>query len=153
MDKLKYDIKTSLLEVARNKLQLQLGDIHKQLADLSSSSQGEGKSSAGDKYETQREMIKQSGDILDVQLSRVRTMINELEKIPCRVANHVEEGALVKLPIGLLWISVSLGKIIHEGTEYQLISKDSPLFLAIKGLKPGEGIVFRGKELIVEEII
>jgi len=153
MDTPSIDIKSDLLELARHKLQLQLEDIQKQLADLKSSSQEEGKSSAGDKYETQREMIKQSGDILDVQLSRVRSMIHQLENIPCRVSTYVEEGAVVKLSFGIIWISVSLGKIVHEEKEYQLISKDSPLFLSIKGLKTGECILFRGKKLIVEEVV
>src|SRR5690554_2103015 len=98
-------------------------------------------------------MIKQSGDILDVQLSRVRLMTNQLANIPCQISDHVQEGAMVKLPIGWVWISVSLGEVIYQERKYQLISKDSPLFLAIKGLKAGESTMFRGRKLTVEEVV
>ena len=153
MDKIDLDVKAKVWTLAREKLRLQRFDIKKQLADLGSSREGEAKSSAGDKYETQREMIKQSSDILDVQLSRLQLMDGQLDRIRLQAFEHVQEGALVKLSIGLVWISVSLGKIVCQEKEYQMISKDSPLFLAIQGLKAGESTVFRGKKIIIEEVV
>ena len=146
-------MKIRIAAVARERLHSQLAEARQQLADLSSSSAEEGKSSAGDKYETQREMIKQSQDIVDRQLARIQEMINQLDKIPTQACSQVQEGALVKLPIGLIWVGVSLGKVVDEGKEYLLVSKDSPLFLAINGLKIHQSTLFRGKELVVEDVI
>lgn len=152
MDTFNLEIKSRIAALAQEKLHSQLAEIKQQLADLSSSSAQEGKSSAGDKYETQREMIKQSQDILDQQLFRTQNMISQLEKIPLQTFDQVQEGALVKLSIGRVWIGVALGKVIDQENEYLLISKDSPLYLTIRGLKTGETALFRGNKLVVEEV-
>lgn len=153
MDSINLEVKIRIATLAQEKLCSQLAEIKHQLADLSYSSAGEGKSSAGDKYETQREMIRQSQDILDLQLSRTLSMISQLESIPMQALDQVQEGALVKLPLGLVWVGISLGKLVDDGNEYLLVSKDSPIFLAIKGLKTNQRTLFRGKELIIEDII
>lgn len=153
MEKITMEEKERVLALAREKLQRQRSDIQEQLAALMASSVEEGKSSAGDKYETQREMIKQSRDILEVQLSRIQSMIHQLEAISVQACERVQEGALVKLPLGLIWVGISLGKVVDKEKEYQCISKDAPLFVAIKGLKAQERAMFRGKELIVEQVV
>lgn len=153
MDSINLEVKIRIATLAQEKLRSQLAEIKQQLADLSYSSAGEGKSSAGDKFETQREMIRQSQDILDLQLSRTLSMISQLESIPMQALDQVQEGALVKLPLGLVWVGISLGKLVDDGNEYLLVSKDSPIFLAIKGLKTNQRTLFRGKELIIEKII
>lgn len=153
MNKATVEIKLSLSTLGREKLQLQLLDIKDQLSSLQSSGAEEGKSSAGDKYETQREMIKQSQEILDAQSSRLQLMIKQLTQISCEQHNFVKEGALAHLSIGWVWISVSLGKLVYDGQEYQLISKESPLFMAIKGLKAEDSLLFRGKKLNVYQVL
>jgi hypothetical protein len=153
LDSIHMEVKIKIAALAREKLHSQLAEIKQQLADLSSSSAEEGKSSAGDKYETQREMIKQSQDILDQQLFRTQNMISQLEKIPLQTFDQVQEGALVKLRIGQVWFGVALGKIVDQETEYLLVSTDSPLYLAIRGLRTGESTFFRGNKLVVEAVI
>src|SRR5690606_22209516 len=153
MDTLNLEMKARIAALAREKLYSHLAETRQQLADLSSSSAEEDKSSAGDKYETQREMIKQSQDILDRQLSRIQLMMRHLAQIPITEMHQVQEGALVQLPIGLVWVGISLGKITDEEQEYLLISTDSPLFVAIKGLKEQQSTSFRGKTLTVEQLI
>ena len=146
-------VKLALLEKARQKLHLQIKEVKDQLSELVAAGTQEGKSSAGDKYETQREMIRQSRDMLDVQLSRIQLMLGQLNKTPSQVMEMVQEGALMRLSTGYFWVSVSLGKLEHEGIDYQLISKDAPLFLAVSGLKAGESTLFRGRNLKVEVVI
>lgn len=153
MGAVNVQIKAALAEKAREKLLTQIRMIKDQLGELQEAGAGESKSSAGDKFETQREMIKQSRDMLDVQLARSQTMLKQLEGISSQAMDSVQEGALMQLSIGCLWISVPLGKLAHEGREYQLVSKDSPLFLALRDLKAGEGRLFRGKQLVVEGLV
>ncbi len=142
-----------MLEKAQQKVRSQINDIENQLSQLAQAGAEEGKSSAGDKYETQREMIKQSRDLLDIQLSRTQRMFEQLKHIPTQAQSSVQEGALLKLPIGWILVSVSLGKLEMDGKEYQFISKDSPLFLALKNKKIGENVLFRGIDLVVEGLI
>src|SRR5690606_22532329 len=153
MDTISLEVKMVLREKALQILQAQIRDIKNQLIALGEAGEGEDKSSAGDKYETQREMIKQSRDILDVQFSNAQKTLKHLERIPTQTNFSVQEGALIKLSTMMLWICVPLGTLIHEGQEYQLISPDSPLFMALKGLKEGEGIMFRGKNILVERLV
>jgi hypothetical protein len=153
MDTINLETKTQIAALARKLLHSQLMETRQQLSELNSSGAEEGKSSAGDKYETQREMIKQSQEILDRQLSRIQAMINQLEKIPIEACSQVQEGALVKLPLGLVWVGVALGRIVDQNVEYLLVSKDSPLFIAIKGLKRTQSTLFRGKKMMIEEVI
>lgn len=153
MNKISVKAKSALMEEAREKLQLQIRQIEDQLGELIKAGAEEGKSSAGDKYETQREMIKQSRDLLDIQLYRTQMMLNQLKQISTRAQSSVQEGALIKLSIGYVWVCVSLGESVLEGEKYQLISKDSPLFLSLKNKKIGESVLFRGKNLVIEELI
>lgn len=153
MNAISLHVKAVLLEKAQEKLQLQIQDIEDQLDELLKAGAEEGKSSAGDKYETQREMIRQSRDMLDEQISRSIKMLNQLRRIPAQTQQSVQEGALIKLSNGCFWISVPLGKLEVEDREYQLVSKDSPLFMALKNLKAGESKLFRGKKVVIEGLV
>lgn len=146
------ELKTGLKTLAQQTLQQKQADLERQLSNLQSAATEEGKSSAGDKYETQREMINQSRDILEAQVLQLRRMVSQLERIPCQHQEQVREGALVQLPIGTVWVSISLGKLQYEGKEFILISNESPLFGAIKGLSSQEDTVFRGKRLRIEQV-
>lgn len=153
MDNLDKEIKAALLKKAQEILQNQVKDIENQLKQLFQSGADEVKSSAGDKYETQREMIKQSRDLLDMQLARTQKMLDQIRHIPTQEQSSVQEGALLKLSIGWILVSVSMGQLELDGKEYQLISKDSPLFLALKNKKSGEKVSIRGKDIIVEGLV
>ena len=72
MKTISLEIKKALWEKARQKLHMQVTDIRSQLEGLSEARATEGKSSAGDKYETQLEMIKQNQDLLGRQLMQAK---------------------------------------------------------------------------------
>src|SRR5690554_472919 len=153
MKTISLEIKKALWEKARQKLHMQVTDIRSQLEGLSEARAMEGKSSAGDKYETQLEMIKQNQDLLGRQLMQAKQMSEQLASVPLRGMETVGEGTLMQLPIGLVWVSIPLGKLEHEGHEYHLVSKESPLFLQLKNLKEGEMVSFRGKSFVLEALI
>lgn len=146
------DTKSALLSKAQQTLREQIKDIQHQLAELQNSSEVEEKSSAGDKYETHQEMIHQSRDILEKRLSSSRTMLNQLNAVPVKELNKVQEGALVKLPMGNIWVSVPMGKVVLEGKDFQLVSQDSPLIQALWEMKKGESGNFRGNSITISEI-
>jgi hypothetical protein len=147
-----HSVKIALQLKAQEILEIKMQDIDKQLAELQASAAGETKSSAGDKYETQREMMKQSRDLLDLQASRIAEMLIKLKKIPVTVVETIREGALVKLSTGFIWISIPLAKITLDNVDYQLISVESPLFSSLSDKKAGEESNFRGRKISVIDV-
>ncbi|RZS97669.1 P24 capsid protein [Cecembia calidifontis] len=141
-----HPIKEALLAAAQQSLKDQIADIQNQLEALQESSESEEKSSAGDKYETHQEMLNQSRDMLEKSLAKSKMLLAQLNAVPVKELYTVQEGALVKLSIGNLWVSIPLGKISLQGTDYQLVSNDSPLVSTLWGLKKGDSYEFRGKK-------
>jgi hypothetical protein len=152
MNKTSSTLKISLWTKAQETLLTHIKDVQYQLLELQEASDGEDKNSAGDKYEVGREIINQSRELLDKQLDSYRRMQHQLKTLSMSDADKVQEGSLLKLPMGFIWVSVPLGKIEMEGVSYQLVSKDSPLIQALWDLKAGDSGIFRDKKMKIEEI-
>ncbi|MFD2033717.1 hypothetical protein ACFSKL_02890 [Belliella marina] len=146
-------IKPALLARSQEILRDQIQDIQQQLTNLQQSSEIEEKSSAGDKYETHQEMLNQNRDILQKRLSSTKVMLNQINAVPVKQINTVEEGALIEVPMGKIWVSVAMGKVNLDGIDYQLVSKESPLITALWGLKEGEISEFRGNKIKISQIL
>lgn len=147
------ETKAILLAKSQQLLRDQIIDIQKQLTDLQESSEAEEKSSAGDKYETHQEMLNQNRNLLQKQLSTSKLMLNQINAVPVKSMNAIDEGAMIKVPMGWIWISTPMGKVSLDGIDYQLVSKDSPLITALWGLKEGEAGDFRGNKVKIEKIL
>ena len=152
MNPINSQTKTTLSNLAKSFLEEEVMDLQQQLAELQKASEGEGKSSAGDKYETSRETINQSRGLIERQLVTLQKMEHQLNGIPLGQSKVVKEGALVKLSMGYIWVAVSLGKLVHNGIAFQLVSKNSPLIAAIYGLGQGASGKFRDIPILVEEV-
>lgn len=146
------DIKTRLRNHALAQLNETLEDILKQLSELKEASDGEEKNPAGDKYESGRESIHQSQSVLDRQYASLKDMQRLLKEVPVQPTSSVQEGALLHLPLGLVWVSAPAGKVVMEGVDYQLVSKDSPLVTALWGKRAGESVEFRGKRITLKHV-
>ena len=68
-------------------------------------------------------------------------------------AATVSSGALVKVQLGWLWVAVSVGKVMHEGQEIQVVSSDSPLVVALKGKRAGDEVTFRGRSMKILQVV
>lgn len=147
------ETKPALLAKAKEALKAQIQDIQKQLADLQDSSEAEEKSSAGDKFETHQEMIHQTRNILEKQLSTSKVMLNQLNAVPVKPMTQIDEGALFSVPMGNIWVSVPFGKVELDGVHYQLVSKDSPLVEALWQLKKNDSADFRGKKITINNLL
>lgn len=141
-----HPIKSELLQKAQGMLREQIRDVQLQLSQLQESSETEEKSSAGDKFETHQEMLNQTRDMLQKSLAKDKILLAQLNAVPIKTMERVEEGALLELPIVKIWISVPIGKVNLNGIDYQLVSKDSPLINVLWNLKTGDSYDFRGKK-------
>jgi predicted RNase H-like nuclease (RuvC/YqgF family) len=141
------------LAKAQEMLRDQIKDIQRQLTELQESSEVEEKSSAGDKFETHQEMLHQTRDILEKRLSSSRVMLAQLNAVPVKELQKVDEGALIQVSMGNIWVSIPMGKVVLDGVDYQLVSRDSPLITALWDLKKGQSADFRGKLIEVKDLV
>jgi len=114
----------------------------------------EGKSSMGDKYETGRAMMHLEKDKRAMQLVEVAKMKKALDMIlPTKELSSIELGGLIVTNSANYFLSVSLGLLTVEGTEYFAISPATPIGKLILGLTKGDTFTFNGKRIIIEECV
>ena len=112
------------------------------------------KSSAGDKYETGREMMQQETDRNMKQLNEANKLKVALNKInPAVVADKIETGSLVLTGSGNFYIAVSAGVLTVGDEKYFAISPASPIGLKLMGQKAGAEIKLNDKIYHVKTVI
>ena len=112
------------------------------------SSSSETKSSAGDKYETGREMANAERDRNAAHMQQAQQLQAELARInPDAPCDTVRPGALVSTSMGMFYLGISAGKL--EGADVFAVSPAAPVAVALKGLHAGQEAVFNGKTVRV----
>lgn len=107
------------------------------------------KSSAGDKFETGREMMQREMDKWSAQIDQNTISLNKLDRIadlaPSKV---VSEGSLVETDQETYFISIGYGKL----ESVYAISIESPLGTVLKGKKVGDRVEMRGRIITIKSI-
>lgn len=112
------------------------------------------KSSAGDKYETGREMVNIEIQKNETQLSKTNILKKNISQININKEYYnVEFGSFVKTNIGIYFISIGLGKIKVDNTDYYAISAVSPIGKLLIDKKIGDTVKLQDREYIIEEIV
>jgi hypothetical protein len=130
------------------KIQLLQQDISDLLSDLA----GDTKSSAGDKFETSREMSQQ-------EISKLTQQVNEQKKwlnLAANYSNHetsdkIVAGSIVTLSTGQFLIGLPLGKI-PTLNGIHCIGNTAPLSQMILNKKVGEAITFQHQIITIEKV-
>jgi transcription elongation GreA/GreB family factor len=116
-------------------------------------SEDDTKSSAGDKYETTREMMQQEISRNEIQLAEARKLKQSLSKInPDKNSDTILPGSLVITNKGTFFISISAGSIEMDGKTIFTVSPASPIGQQLRGLRAGETFHFNGKEFKIQEV-
>ncbi len=113
----------------------------------------ETKSSAGDKYETGREMINQEKNKVLDQINAMRNHKNgliQIQSLP--TPGMVAYGALVSTTLGNFLIATAMGKLSPPYENVFVISASSPIFKAMQTKKTGEIFEWQNKQLTIESI-
>lgn len=111
------------------------------------------KSSAGDKYETSREMMQQDIDrnkrlLIDAEDNR-----KVLEAIGQQGPSaQVRGGSLVYTNEGIFYISISAGQLQVDGKTVFAISAASPIGKLLLGRKSKDTFNFNGKTYVIDEV-
>ena len=112
------------------------------------------KSSAGDKFETGREMMQREMDKISASIDQSKNQLNFLSKINLnRSYSIVDLGCLITTDQGIYYISIGLGKVEINAEIIYAISLDSPIGQLLKGKRVGDELEFRGKTLKINQLL
>lgn len=129
-------------------------EIESEIKETNDSKKNESKSSAGDKYETSREMIQQVLNNLESQLAKYQQMKNELSSINFNSNSDViNSGSLVQTDTAYFLISVAMGKIKVQEHELFAISINSPIGIAMKLKKKGDVFNFQNRSIEIQNVL
>jgi len=122
--------------------------------DAEQASNDDTKSSAGDKYETSREMMQQEKDRNTIQLNEANKLMVVLNHISTKSNYGVAEtGSLVITDNGKFYIAISAGNLSVDGESYFAVSPASPIGLKLKGVKPGDQFELNGKRYNILHVL
>lgn len=146
-------MKKVLIEKCKAEINAKKDSIEQEMANLKTSLGAETKSSAGDKYETSREMMNQEKGKLQSQMSVLNQQLETLSKINVSIRHEkVGLGSLVKTSAANYFISISYGKVNNGKDEVFMISAVTPLAQQMINKMKGEEITWNGKSILIEEI-
>ena len=112
------------------------------------------KSSAGDKFETGREMMQREMDKISASIDQYKNQVNLLSKINLhRNYPVVDLGGLITSDHENYYLSIGLGKIEINSEIIYAISLDSPIGQLFKGKRVGDTVEFRGKTLKINQLL
>lgn len=146
--------KEEIFQRAVSFLKERLAQLQEERKAISEGILEDDKSSAGDKFETGREMLTQDLRQVEGQIKSNAALLEELYRIQSikGIGEKVREGSLVKIGNDYFLVSVALGKLILPSGEIYLISPASPLAQQILGKGHNESVLFKGKNQPLELI-
>lgn len=141
--------KEKVYAAVMQQLEARLAQLAGSIASVKEARNNESKSSAGDKYETGREMMQSELDKLLSQESLLLKQQHELSKIsPTRQHKDVSLGSLVRTDQATYFLSTAFGVV--EGVY--VISLASPIGSLLLNKSVGDSIAFRGKQQQIMEV-
>ena len=147
------DIKEKLHCICMDYVEERIASARQAITAARESANDDTKSSAGDKYETGREMMQQEIDRNRKQLEESQKLKLVLEQIdPVKSTEIVQNGSLVSTNYGKFYISISRGQILVDGCNYFAVSSVSPIGLKLMKQREGYEFDFNGKSFRIERI-
>lgn len=129
-------------------------EIKKLIDEAQDAKNNETKSSAGDKYETAREVMQQDINLNLARLNELNKLKATLEHIaPAQTSTEVLPGSVVYTNNGNFYITISVGKLTVDGTSFFGISAASPIGSKLLGKEVGYSFELNGKNFIIEKIV
>ncbi|WP_295669931.1 3-oxoacyl-ACP synthase, partial [uncultured Mucilaginibacter sp.] len=133
------ELKKQLYHQCLEHVQSRLDAAQLAINEAQMASNDDTKSSAGDKYETGREMAQQEANRNMGQLNEANKLKIALNRIsPNNITDTVDTGSLVVTDKANFYIAISAGTLIVNNGEYIAVSPFSPIGTKLKGLKAGD---------------
>lgn len=147
------EIKEKLHQLCMDYVEKRIASAEDAMKAARESANDDTKSSAGDKYETGREMMQQEIDRNRKQLEesqKLKLILNQIN--PSKENSVVQNGSLVSTNLGKFYISISCGQIQVDNCNYFAVSAASPIGLKLMKQQQGHEFDFNGKQLRIEKI-
>jgi transcription elongation GreA/GreB family factor len=148
------NIKTSLFELCLKFIQERVQTAEFALKQAREASNDDTKSSAGDKFETSREMMQQDIDRnkrLLIDAEENQRVLHSLKDAP--FSESARNGSLVYTNNGNFYLSISAGQLQLDKELFFAISAVSPIGKLLLGKKKGEQFDFNGKKYQINEVV
>jgi transcription elongation GreA/GreB family factor len=111
------------------------------------------KSSAGDKFETGREMMQREMDKINANLDMLQNQIAYMLRIDLHEnIGHVGLGSFIETDAENNYLSVGLGKLSYTEIPFYAISADSPIGELLMGKQKNDTIELRGRIITLKSI-
>jgi hypothetical protein len=144
----KKEFKAALMQFLEKKG----ASISAELISLKEDMMNETKSSAGDKFETGREMMQQSLSQLEAQRDLVKRHLQLCTEISSKASLKVTSGSLISTNLHHFFIGLALGKVQLNGLDYYLLSEKAPIAQTMLGKTAGEQFKFRNQTIRIKAI-
>ncbi|TDO24684.1 GreA/GreB family elongation factor [Pedobacter duraquae] len=147
------NLKKELYELCREFILGRIETAETALEQSREASNDDTKSSAGDKFETTREMMAQDIGRTKGLLADAQQNLKVLESIiDVSIGERVRNGNLVYTNQGIFYISISAGSLSSGKSQAFAISALSPVGKMMVGKKVGESFTFNQKEYQITAI-
>lgn len=148
------EIKVKLIELIKEDLKEKIQEIQRDFQLARESRNSDTKSSAGDKFETGREMMQKEMDKCSMMIDLYQNQWNIMNQIkPLNKSKIADLGSLLLTDKGNYLLSFGLGKIEMNKESFFVISLDSPIGSLLKGKVIGDKILFRNNSIEIKNII
>lgn len=145
--------KLALIEHIKAQLDQKIEILQEEIKSAIEAQNDDTKSSAGDKFETSREMMQAEMDKNEGQLANLQKSVKALLSIsPKTQHTTVEFGSIVVTNNGTYFISLGLGQISVNQTIYFAISLASPIGNSLHHKKMGDTITFQNRAITILDI-
>jgi transcription elongation GreA/GreB family factor len=149
----KTEIKKLLLQHCISVLEKRIEVAKEAMNQAQESANSEGKSSAGDKYETSRAMGQLDRDMNARQLEEAQrdyAFVNTIH--PEIIFDSARTGSLIETEKYFYFISIGLGNIVVDDQTYILVSPASPVAKLLEGKKAGEQFTLNSQSIIIRDL-
>ncbi len=147
-------LKNQLFQLCFTFIQNRIENIEYSMLQARQASNDDTKSSAGDKYETTREMMQQEMDRnskLLYEAGQQKIALQQIENVDA--AKEVKNGSLILTSNGNFYISISAGELNVDGEKFIAVSQAAPIGRAFLSAKVGDELSFNGNKYLVKEIL
>ncbi len=132
--------KQELIKALQEKVRFQINEFEDMLASLNDSIANDTKSSAGDKFETSREMANQEINRIGEQLSQTKYQLINLQKIDFSEKKAIYPGAVFATVNQVYMLAIGFGKLLFEKQEIMILSPESPFAKTCLGKTTNDNI-------------
>ncbi|MES2418677.1 MAG: 3-oxoacyl-ACP synthase [Bacteroidota bacterium] len=148
------EIKSALYQLCLKFIEERIQTAETALQQAREASIDDTKSSAGDKYETSREMMQQDIDRnkrLLIDAEENQKVLNSIKDLPFTAT--ARNGSLVYTSQGNFYLSISAGQLRLDKEAFFAISAVSPIGKLLLGKQKGDHFDFNGKKYSIKEVL